>query len=65
MSHTPLPRRTWTVREVAEMLGIPYETTLDTVKRDMRWVRAGRHYLVPVEEFERFLAGDQHDGNPT
>jgi len=55
MNSDPLPRRTWTAREISKQLGIPYGTTLDVIRRDMAFIRAGRHYLVPVDEFERYL----------
>lgn len=51
-----LPRRAWTPREVAAQLGIPYETVLDLIHTEkLGAVKAGRYYLVPDFEIERFL----------
>jgi excisionase family DNA binding protein len=52
----PLCRRAWTPREVSTQLGIPYETVLDLIHQDkLGAVTAGRYYLIPDFEIERFL----------
>lgn len=52
-----LPRRAWTPKEVSTQLGVPYETILDLIHaKKLHAVRAGRYYLVPDTELERFLA---------
>jgi excisionase family DNA binding protein len=52
----PLRRRAWTPKEVSQQLGVPYETVLDLIhKGKVRAVTAGRYYLIPDFEIERFL----------
>jgi excisionase family DNA binding protein len=51
-------RRAYTAREVAAAIGLPYETTLQIIRRDMAYRRAGRHYLVTATELERYLSGE-------
>jgi excisionase family DNA binding protein len=54
---TPLPRHAWTVREVGQILGIPYKAALDLVHSgELGHIRAGRYYLVPDAEIHRWLA---------
>jgi excisionase family DNA binding protein len=56
--HQPLKRRAWTPKEVAEQLGVPYETVLDLIHANrIGATKAGRYYLVPDFELERFLDG--------
>ena len=55
-SREPLPRQFYSAREIAELLGIPYESALDEIRRAMAHRRAGRHYLIPVAEYERYAA---------
>ncbi len=56
MSEQLLPRRAWTPREVAAQLGIPYETVLDLIHKDsIKSLKAGRYYLVPDFELDRYL----------
>jgi excisionase family DNA binding protein len=51
-----LQRRAWTPKEVSIQLGIPYETVLDLIHREkLGAVTAGRHYLIPDFELERYL----------
>jgi excisionase family DNA binding protein len=51
-----LSRRAWTPKEVSSQLGIPYETVLDLIhKKKLGAVTAGRYYLIPDFEIERFL----------
>lgn len=55
---TDLPRRTWTSKEVAAVLGIPQASVLKLLRAGrLGHVKAGRHYLVPVEELDRYLSG--------
>ncbi|MGW5789262.1 excisionase family DNA-binding protein [Saccharopolyspora sp. NPDC003752] len=55
-----LPRRAWKPKEVAQQLGIPYETVLDLIHANkLGAVTAGRYYLVPDFELERFLRTTQ------
>jgi excisionase family DNA binding protein len=52
----PLRRRAWTPREVSAQLGIPYETVLDLIHQGkLGAVTAGRYYLIPDFEIDRFL----------
>ncbi|MEV0699503.1 excisionase family DNA-binding protein [Saccharopolyspora sp. NPDC050389] len=56
----PLPRRAWTPKEVAQQLGIPYETVLDLIHANrLRATKAGRYYLVPDFELQIFLEETQ------
>ncbi len=56
MSEQSLSRRAWTPREVATQLGIPYETVLDLIhKGSIKSLKAGRYYLVPDFELDRYL----------
>lgn len=49
-------RRAWTPKEVAAQLGIPYETVLDLIhQKKLGAVTAGRYYLIPDFELERYL----------
>ncbi|MEV6639626.1 excisionase family DNA-binding protein [Amycolatopsis sp. NPDC051371] len=51
-----LSRRAWTPREVAQQLGIPYETVLDLIHQGkLNSLKAGRYYLVPDFELNRYL----------
>jgi excisionase family DNA binding protein len=50
-------RDAWKPREVAEKLGIPYDTVLDLIKAgQIGHIPAGKHYLVPDAELQRFLS---------
>lgn len=56
MNEERLSRRAWTPREVAAQLGIPYETVLDLIhKGSIKSLKAGRYYLVPDFELDRYL----------
>jgi excisionase family DNA binding protein len=56
----PPTRRAWTPKEVSIQLGIPYETVLDLIHADkLGAVTAGRYYLIPDFELERFLHTSQ------
>lgn len=58
-----LRRRAWKPKEVSEQLGIPYETVLDLIHaKKLRAVTAGRYYLIPDFELERFLHLAQKSG---
>ncbi|WP_275295187.1 excisionase family DNA-binding protein [Amycolatopsis sp. La24] len=51
-----LSRRAWTPREVATQLGIPYETVLDLIHLGkLNALKAGRYYLIPDFELDRYL----------
>lgn len=51
-----LPRRAWTPTEVSKQLGIPYETVLDLIHaKKLHAVKAGRYYLIPDVEIDRYL----------
>ncbi|RZQ59806.1 excisionase family DNA-binding protein [Amycolatopsis suaedae] len=50
-------RATWTPSEVAEKLGIPYDTVLALIHSgELGHIKAGRYYLVPDEELRKYLA---------
>jgi excisionase family DNA binding protein len=52
-----IPRRAWNPREVAEALGVPYDTVLWLIHNDkLGHVVAGRYYLVPDIELQRYLS---------
>lgn len=55
---TKAPERdAWKPSEVAQKIGLPYETTLTLIKSGrIGHVMAGKHYLVPDAELQRFLA---------
>ncbi|WP_158892542.1 excisionase family DNA-binding protein [Amycolatopsis anabasis] len=51
-----LPRRAWKPKEVSIQLGIPYETVLGLIHDGkLGAVPAGRYYLIPDFELERYL----------
>jgi excisionase family DNA binding protein len=55
-----LRRRAWSPKEVAEQLGVPYETVLDLIHAEkIGTTKAGRYYLIPDFELERFLGTAQ------
>lgn len=57
MSTRTLPRRAWSPTEVAEMFGVPYDTVLWLIHHDELSARkAGRYWLVPDAEVERYLS---------
>lgn len=51
-----IPRKAWTIREVAFSLGLP-ERSVRTLIRSgaLGHVMAGKHYLVPDAELTRYL----------
>jgi len=53
-----LPVRAWRTDQVAEMLGgISTDAVLDLHHRGvLGYIRAGKRYLTPVEELDRYLA---------
>ena len=51
-----LERRAWTIREVAQQLGIPIRTAYHAAQvGEIRAVRIGGRVLVPVDEIDRLL----------
>ena len=44
-----------TVREVAVILQVSYETALRLVKREMRNIRIGRQYLVSEQALAQYI----------
>jgi excisionase family DNA binding protein len=53
------PARTaWTAHEVAEQIGVPYRTVLAELIHtgELASVKAGRHYIVPDEALQAYLA---------
>ncbi|WP_353074166.1 excisionase family DNA-binding protein [Amycolatopsis carbonis] len=51
-----VPRRVWKPFEVAAQLGVPYETVLGLIHDGhLNALKAGRYYLIPDFEFERYL----------
>lgn len=51
-----MERLAYRAQEAAELLGIPYRTLLDLIHRgELGHRRAGRYYLVPRAEIERYL----------
>ncbi|WP_116051795.1 helix-turn-helix domain-containing protein [Amycolatopsis palatopharyngis] len=50
-------RLSYRAQEAADLLGIPYRTVMHLIHRgELGHRRAGRYYLVPRSEIERFLA---------
>jgi len=57
-------KSTWTIPEVAEILGIARNTAYELAARDelpVRTIRLGRRVLVSKKELEAFLGGDPVD----
>jgi len=51
-----LPRRAYTMRETADILGVSYITVHRLLKRGLlKCSSALRHKLIPASEIERFL----------
>lgn len=56
MSNTKVPRTAWSPRELAESLGVHYETVLDAIHTGtIAAVKFGRTYRVPEEERQRLF----------
>ena len=56
----PLTRRTKTVRETAEIIGLEYETVLGLIRtRRLHAILVGNKYLIPDHAIDAFL------GEPT
>jgi excisionase family DNA binding protein len=52
-----ITRQSWQASEVAISLGVPYRTVLDLIHAGkLGHIRAGRYYLVPDVELQRYLA---------
>jgi excisionase family DNA binding protein len=52
-----ITRQSWQAREVAITLGLPYSTVLALIHDGkLGHIRAGRYYIVPDAELQRFLA---------
>ncbi len=58
-----LPRRAWRVAEVAEMLGISEDSVYRLLTDgSIAWIPARNLKLIPVDEFERFMAEARQKG---
>jgi excisionase family DNA binding protein len=59
MHETVAVRRTYTVEEVARMLGIGRVQAYEAAKRgDFPTIRMGKRILIPRAAFDRFLDGE-------
>jgi excisionase family DNA binding protein len=58
-----LPRRAWSMAEVAAQLGVSYDLVLDLVADgQLGYVPTGREKRIPAEELDRFLADVKRGG---
>lgn len=56
MSAARLERRTWTITEVAQLLGVSRSTAYEMAKRgDLPTILCGSHYKVPKAALENYL----------
>jgi len=56
MNNVKIEKQTYTVDEVAKLIGISYRTLLTAIKRnELKTMRIGRQYKIPKAEVERLL----------
>jgi excisionase family DNA binding protein len=61
-SDDPVPQRAYSTKQVATMLGVPYEQArMLIVRGELAHFRVGRHIRVSDIEFERYLGAATRD----
>jgi excisionase family DNA binding protein len=58
---TPVTQRAYSTKQIATMLGVPYEQArMLIVRGELAHFRVGRHIRVSDSEFERYLGAATH-----
>lgn len=61
VAETNIPRRAWSIVEVAAQLGRSYDAVSEMLRNgELGWVPAGKSKLIPAEELDRYLADIRH-----